>query len=151
MKDKISYSLKKLSEKEYKDAPEEVRKVYIHVTKKIPMDEKEKARILRSHPGYFTQKKAQTFAQRVGKMEAKKSLQHRSKRNTGRKPMKSYLKNCLTLLTEKDLANREIIFFDNDQGEVLARLDGYAIIPRVEYERLRALEKVAENKYELKA
>lgn len=65
MKDKISYTLKKLSEKEYENAPEEVRKVYIHVTKKIPMDDREKARILRSHPEYFTRKKALTFAQKV--------------------------------------------------------------------------------------
>ncbi|MDN3689083.1 hypothetical protein, partial [Cyclobacterium jeungdonense] len=65
MKNKISYTLRKLSEKEYKDAPEEVRKVYIHVTEKIPMDGREKARILRSHPEYFTRKKPLTFAQKV--------------------------------------------------------------------------------------
>lgn len=73
MKNKISYSLRKLSEKEYQEAPEEVRKVYIHVLKKVPIDPREKARILAAYPAYFTRKKPVSFSQRVRNMHAKRS------------------------------------------------------------------------------
>lgn len=147
MKNKISYSLRKLSEKEYQDAPEEVRKVYIHVLKKVPMDPREKARILAAYPAYFTRKKPVSFSQRVRNIESKKGRRRDIKTDR----FESYVKNCLTILTKKDQTTGEPIFFENEKGQVMARLDGYAIVPGAEYERLRALDKSGDNRYKLEA
>lgn len=68
MKNKRSYNLRKLTEDEYNNAPEEVRKVYIHVLKKVFMNTREKARILEAYPEYFTPAPPVTFAQRMQKI-----------------------------------------------------------------------------------
>jgi len=47
----------------------------------------------------------------------------------------SFVKNCLISTVGRDA---ETLFIKTSQG-VFARLDGYAVIPREEYERLKKL------------
>lgn len=55
----LNFQIKPLTEQEYCDAPEAVRRVYIHVLEKIPMDLKQIKATIKAHPEYFTLKSAE--------------------------------------------------------------------------------------------
>ncbi len=55
----LNFQIKPLTEQEYRDAPEAVRRVYIHVLEKIPMKLDEIKAIIKAHPEYFTLKSAE--------------------------------------------------------------------------------------------
>jgi hypothetical protein len=74
MKKSIKYQLRTLTEEQYKEAPEEVRKIYLHVQKNVPMDEKEKYSILKAYPTYFTPKVVRTFGQNIQRMYGQKKV-----------------------------------------------------------------------------
>ena len=50
-----------------------------------------------------------------------------------KKRNESYIKNCLVEPKEDE---KGAIFCSNEKGEIIAHLDGYAIIPREKYEKL---------------
>jgi len=68
MKKTFKYQLKTLTKKEYGEAPEDVRKIYLHVQKSTPISEIEKRRILKAHSYYFTKKVERTFGQNIKTM-----------------------------------------------------------------------------------
>ena len=73
MKKSIKYQLKTLNEKQYSEAPEEVRKIYLHVQKNVPISQKEKRRILEENPKYFTKKVVRSFGQNIKRMYSQKN------------------------------------------------------------------------------
>jgi hypothetical protein len=70
----LNFQIKPLNEQEYTEAPVAVRKVYIHVLEKIPMDLAEIKATIKAHPEYFTLKSAEktekpkTFGQQVKRL-----------------------------------------------------------------------------------
>jgi hypothetical protein len=70
MKPKFTYHLHpEVTPELYEQLPEEVRKVYISVIKKIPMDESEKVRIIRNNPQYFIKRPIRSFGQAFKRMQ----------------------------------------------------------------------------------
>ena len=64
----LNFQIKPLTEQEYRDAPEAVRRVYIHVLEKIPMKLDDIKAAIKAHPQYFTLKSAEkpkTFSQKL--------------------------------------------------------------------------------------
>lgn len=55
----LNFQIKPLTEQEYRDAPEAVRRVYIHVLENIPMKLDEIKATIKAHPEYFTLKSAE--------------------------------------------------------------------------------------------
>lgn len=54
--------------------------------------------------------------------------------------MKSFIKNCIISAKENDT-----LFASNKDGQIIARLDGYAIIPVEEYKKMKSKKSDAEN------
>jgi hypothetical protein len=65
MKKNTSYHLKHLTEQEYAEAPEDVRRVYISTAKNIPIPGKEKLDIIKQYPGYFEEVSHNSFSQKL--------------------------------------------------------------------------------------
>ncbi len=67
----LNFQIKPLNEQEYSEAPVAVRKVYIHVLEKIPMNLAEIKATIKAHPEYFTLKSAEkpkTFGQKIKRL-----------------------------------------------------------------------------------
>lgn len=68
MKTKSTYLLKDITEQEYKDAPEDVRKAYISVAEGIPLSPEEKQNILCTYPEYFIKNAEKSFGTKVKRL-----------------------------------------------------------------------------------
>lgn len=89
MKPKFTYHLHPdITSENYQDLPEEVRKVYISVIKKIPMDESEKVRIIRDHPQYFIKRPVRSFGQAFKRMQNVKVMRDKIKKSNINQPSK---------------------------------------------------------------
>lgn len=75
MKQKFTYHLHPdVTSEQYPHLPEDVRKVYISVIKKIPMDETEKINIIRSRPDFFIKRPVRTFGQAFKRLQNVKTM-----------------------------------------------------------------------------
>lgn len=86
----VEVELKPLTEEEYSQAPEAVRKVYIAALEYIPIDPEEKRQTILAHPEYFTLKK-----------QAKKSFGEKFKRLSNLKQHRDSLVKKATCEQEK--------------------------------------------------
>jgi hypothetical protein len=59
------------------------------------------------------------------------------------KAPKSYIKNCFIKAKETDRRKNPLFYFKD--GEIYARLDGYAIIPKDEYYKLVGYDCVSDT------
>lgn len=81
MKTKSTYLLKNITEQEYKDAPEDVRKAYISVAKDIPLSPEEKQNILCTYPEYFIKKPEGSFGNKLKRvLNLKSALANKKKK-----------------------------------------------------------------------
>ncbi|AWW31861.1 hypothetical protein DN752_17935 [Echinicola strongylocentroti] len=76
------YKIKPLTEEQYKEAPEAVRRFMIAATEKIPIPELEIAKTIRDHPQYFELAKPKSHSQKVKRMLNLKQQTERLKLDT---------------------------------------------------------------------
>lgn len=81
MKPKFAYHLHPdVTPELYEQLSEEVRKVYISVIKKIPMDEEEKIRIIKANPQYFIKRPLKSFGQKFKRLQNVKAIRDKIKK-----------------------------------------------------------------------